>query len=152
MFSNAGLGKALWAEAVAYECHLISRLLVVANGGKTPIEVWFGKPATNYYFLHVFGCFAYFHVKETKLDPRSKKAIFLGFSTSIKGYRLWCRKSKKISLRSDFTFDESVMLKQKKEKNSQEESMKMGILHQVEFDALVVLVKTVQTIDSSRDD
>lgn len=100
----------------------------------------------------MFGCFAYFHVKETKLDPRSKKAIFLGFSTGIKGYRLWCRKSKKISLRRDFTFDESVMLKQKKEKNSQEESMKMGILHQVGFDAPVVLVKTVQTIDNSRDD
>ena len=72
MLSNAGLGKALWAEVVAYACHLISKFHVAAYGRKTLIEVWSGKPATNYDFLHVFGCPEYFHVKETKLDPNPR--------------------------------------------------------------------------------
>ena len=65
------------------------------NEGKTPLEVWFGSPTTNYDSLHIFGCLAYYHVKDSKLDPRAKKAIFLGFSSGVKEYRLWCTKTKK---------------------------------------------------------
>ena len=52
--SNAGLGKEFWAEAVVYACHLINRLPSAAIEGKTPIEMWTGKPATDYNSLHVF--------------------------------------------------------------------------------------------------
>ena len=62
-------------------------------------------------FLHVFGSTTYYYVKESKLDPRVNKAIFLGFFSRIKGYRLWCPSSKKIVSNRDVTFDESSMLK-----------------------------------------
>ncbi|KAH9680676.1 hypothetical protein KPL71_026642 [Citrus sinensis] len=77
MLSNAGLGKEFWAEAVVYACHLINRLPSTAIEGRTPMEMWTGKPATDYDSLHVFGSTAYYHVKESKLDPRAKKALFM---------------------------------------------------------------------------
>ena len=111
MLSNAGLGKQFWAEAVMYASHLINRLPSAALNGKTPLEVWFGKPVNDYDTLHVFGSTAYYHVKESKLDPRAKKALFMGVTSGVKGYRLWCLSLKKIISSRDVTFDESAMLK-----------------------------------------
>ena len=110
MLSNAELGRQFWAEALAYANHLVNRLPSTAIGGKTPLEKWSGKPATDYDSLHVFGSTAYYHVKESKLDPRAKKALFMGITTGIKGYRLWCPETKKIVFSRDVTFDESTML------------------------------------------
>ncbi|GJR03668.1 retrovirus-related pol polyprotein from transposon TNT 1-94 [Tanacetum coccineum] len=111
MLSNAGLGKEFWAEAVTYACHLVNRLPSTAIDGKTPFEKWYGKPATDYDSLHVFGSAAYYHVKESKLDPRAKKALFMGITSGIKGYRLWCPETKKTIFSRDVTFNESAMLK-----------------------------------------
>ncbi|GJT27804.1 transposable element [Tanacetum coccineum] len=111
MLSNAGLGKEFWAEAVTYACHLVNRLPSTAINRKTPFEKWYGKPATNYDSLHVFSSAPYYHVKESKLDPRAKKALFMGITSGIKGYRLWCPETKKTIFRRDVTFNESAMLK-----------------------------------------
>ena len=111
MLSNAGLGKQLWAEAVMYASHLINRLPSTTLNGKTPLEVWSGKPVNDYDTLCVFGSTTYYHVKESKLDPRAKKALFMGVTLGVKGYRLWCLSSKKIISSRDVTFDESAMLK-----------------------------------------
>ena len=111
MLSSAGLGKQFWAEAVIYASHLINRLPSAALNGKTPLEVWSGKPIKDYDTLHVFGFTADYHVKESKLDPRAKTALFMGVTLSVKGYRLWCLSSKKIIYSRDVTFDESSMLK-----------------------------------------
>ena len=111
MLSNAGLGKQFWAEAVMYASHLINCLPSAALNGKTPLEVWSGKPINDYDTLHVFGSTAYYHVKESKLDPRAKKALFMAVTSGVKRYRLWCLSSKKIISSRDVTFDESAMLK-----------------------------------------
>ena len=110
MLSNAGLGKQFWAEAVMYASHLINRLPLAALNGKTSLEVWSGKPINDYDTLHVFGSTAYYHVKESKLDPRAKKALFMGVTSGVKGYRLWCLSSKKYISSRDVTFDEFSML------------------------------------------
>ena len=74
---------------MTYACHLINRLPSIAIDDRIPLEVWFGQPVFFYYdSLHVFCSTAYYHVKESKLDPRAKKEIFLGFSLGIKGYSL----------------------------------------------------------------
>ena len=111
MLSNAGLGKQFWAEAVMYASHLINRLPSAALNSKTPLEVWSGKPINDYDTLHVFGSTAYYHVKESKLDPRAKKTLFMGVTSGVKGYRLWDLSLKKIISSRDVTFDESAMLK-----------------------------------------
>ena len=102
MLSNAGLGKQFWAEAVMYASHLINRL---------PSAALNGKPINDYDTLHVFGSTAYYYVKESKLDPRAKNALFMGVTSGVKGYRLWCLSLKKIISSMDVTFDESTMLK-----------------------------------------
>ena len=132
MLSNAGLDKKFWAEAVTYAGHLINRLPTVANDGKTPMEVWSGKPATDYHYLHIFGCPAYYHVRESKLDPRAKKAIFMGFSDGVKGFRLWCPDTRKTIVSRDVTFDESVMLNQSEQNISQKQKVVVESLEQVE--------------------
>ena len=53
MLSNAELGREFWAEAVTYAQHLVNRLPSSAIDDKTPLEVWSGKPATDYDSLHV---------------------------------------------------------------------------------------------------
>ena len=111
MLSNAGFGKQFWAEAIMYASHLINRLPSAALNAKTPLEVWTRKPINDYDTLHVFGSTAYYHVKESKLDPRAKKALFMGVTSGVKGYRLWCLSLKKIISSRDVTFDESAMLK-----------------------------------------
>ena len=111
MLSQAKLGKEFGAEAVSYACQIINRLPTAANEGKTPLQVWSRSPATNYDSFHIFGCDAYYHVQESKLDPRAKKAIFMGFSSGVKGYRLWCPETKKIIHSRDVRFNESELVK-----------------------------------------
>ena len=37
----------------------------------------------------MFGCEAYAHKSEGKLDPRAIKCVFVGYQDGTKGYRLW---------------------------------------------------------------
>ncbi|KAK4428874.1 hypothetical protein Salat_1187300 [Sesamum alatum] len=97
----------------------------------------------DYDSLHVFGSTAYYHVKESKLDPRAKKAIFLGITSGIKGYRLWCPEMKKIIFNTDVTFDESTMLK-KVDVEQSDDAPK-----QVEFERVVIPADEATDEDSS---
>ena len=110
MLSNAGISKSFWAEALAYACHLVNRLPSSAIGGKTLLEVWSGKVAQDYDSLCVFGCPAYYHVKEDKLDPRARKSVFVGFKKGVKCYKIWYPKDKKFILSRDVTFEEASMV------------------------------------------
>ncbi|KAG9453307.1 hypothetical protein H6P81_006211 [Aristolochia fimbriata] len=80
--STCNVERKFWAEAVTYAQHLVNRLPSSAIGGKTPLE----------------------------LDPRAKKALFMGFNAGVKGYRLWCLEAKRTIISRDVTFDESAML------------------------------------------
>ena len=75
MLSNAQLLKSFWAEATSIACYLINRSPSIAIEAKTPQEVWSGSPAT-YSDLKIFGCLAYAHVDNGKLEPRSMSVYF----------------------------------------------------------------------------
>ncbi|KAG6433002.1 hypothetical protein SASPL_104605 [Salvia splendens] len=141
MLSNTGLDREFSAEAITYAQHIVNRLPCSAIDGKTPLEVWSDKPAIDYDSLRIFGSIAYYHVNESKLDPRAKKALFMGFSAGVKGYRLWCLESKKTIVSRDVTFDESSILN-KVNPNSSDTSQ------QVEFEEVVVIPTTNTTNDS----
>ena len=115
MLSNAGMEKDFWAEAVNTACYLVNRSPSTAIECKTPFEMWSGKPC-DYSNLKVFGCPAYYHVKDGKLEPRAKKCIFVGYADGVKGYRLWCQEpnSPKFIISRDVTFNEMHMLDQRK--------------------------------------
>jgi hypothetical protein len=86
MLLNASLCNEFWAEAVSMACYLVNRSPSTAIGCKTPEEVFTGTPA-DYSNLKIFGCPAYMHVSEGKLEPRAKKCIFLGYSAAKRNYR-----------------------------------------------------------------
>ncbi|KAG8473056.1 hypothetical protein CXB51_034969 [Gossypium anomalum] len=71
-------------EAASTVYFLINRSPSVAIEKKTPQEVWSGNPA-NYSDLKIFGCPAYAHVDNGKLEPRSIKCVFLGYKAGVKG-------------------------------------------------------------------
>ncbi|KAH9753489.1 Integrase catalytic domain-containing protein [Citrus sinensis] len=133
MLSNAGLDKKFWAKAVSYASHLVNRLPSAAIGGKTPMEMWSGKYAQDYDSLRVFGCPAYYHVKDGKLDPRARKVIFVGFKGGVKGFKLWDLEDKKFVCSRDVTFDEASMMKASS--SQQVENKTKEVLQRVEFDA-----------------
>ncbi|KAE8664469.1 hypothetical protein F3Y22_tig00112762pilonHSYRG00050 [Hibiscus syriacus] len=150
MLSNAGLGKAFWAEVVTYIGHLINHLPSSVIGGKTPLEVWSGKPATDYDSLHVFGFTAYYHVKEFKLDPRAKNALFMGITHGVKGFHLWCLDTNKIICSRDVTFDEFALVKKVTNEAVQTSSTPQQVEHipkQVEFQQTII--PEVDATDSS---
>ena len=78
MMFTAGVSKHFWAEAVTTACFLINKCPSSAINFKTPDELWYGRPY-NYSELKVFGCMAYAHVTQDKLEPRALKCIFLGY-------------------------------------------------------------------------
>ncbi|KAH9660217.1 hypothetical protein KPL70_024138 [Citrus sinensis] len=133
MLSNAGLDKKFWAETVSYASHLVNRLPSAAIGGKTPMEMWSGKHAQDYNSLRVFGCPAYYHVKDGKLDTRARKFIFVGFKGGVKGFKLWDLEDKKFVCSRDVTFDEASMIKASS--SQQVENKTTEVLQRVEFDA-----------------
>ena len=71
------------------------------------------KTAADYDLLRVFGCPAYYHVKEDKVDPRAKKGLFVGFKKGIKRFKIWDSMDRKFIFSKDVTFDEASMLKPK---------------------------------------
>ena len=51
----------------------------------------------------------YIHIpkdKKTKLDPSGRKGIFVGYNDTIKAYRIYYPRLKKIDISKDITFDE----------------------------------------------
>ena len=57
--------------------------------------------------LRVFGCIAFVHnlsPSESKLGPRSFRCVFLGYSSTQKGYRCYCLILKKYFVSHDVTF------------------------------------------------
>uniref|UniRef100_A0A2N9GD91 Uncharacterized protein n=1 Tax=Fagus sylvatica TaxID=28930 RepID=A0A2N9GD91_FAGSY len=118
---NAELPKIFWAEAVDVACYIINRSPRVALDGKVAEEVWTGQEV-DYSFMRIFGCPAYVHISgedRSKLDPKSKKCIFLGFKKGVKGYKLWDPVAQKVVISRDVVFDEKSMTKAFKEEKSQ---------------------------------
>lgn len=110
MLGDKGIPKTFWAEAVHTAVYLLNRCPTVAVQDKTPIEVWSGKkPSAKH--LKVFGSICYIHIpqqKRSKLDDKSEKGIFFGYSTQSKGYRIYNIKTKKLIISRDVEFDEAA--------------------------------------------
>ena len=109
MLSNAGLPRSFWAEAVNTACYLINRAPHTGIECQIPYEVWSGS-SVEYSNLKVFGCTAYYHVSEGKLEPRAKKGAFVGYGDGVKGFRIWSPSEKRVILSRSVVFDENSML------------------------------------------
>nr|GEW39163.1 retrovirus-related Pol polyprotein from transposon TNT 1-94 [Tanacetum cinerariifolium] len=109
---QSGLPKTFSTEATCMTAYLINRSPSTAIEKKTPTEMWLGHPS-DYGMLRTFGCVAYSHVQQGKIEPRAVKCVLLGYPEGVKGYRLYRldNESPKIVTRRNVVFNESVMYK-----------------------------------------
>nr|GEW08436.1 hypothetical protein [Tanacetum cinerariifolium] len=126
---NCKLGKIILAEAVNTACYVINRSPSTAVELKTPMEMWTGKPV-NYSDLHIFGSPVYvmYNTQETtKLDPKSKRCLFLGYADGIKGYRLWDATAHKVVVSRDVVFMEDKIQENEEGDNTTRETTSIQI-------------------------
>jgi transposase InsO family protein len=98
MIFHANMPINFWAEAVNTAVYLHNRSPTTSLNMKTPYELWFGKKpdVSN---LKVFGSVCFIHIPSNlrrKLDPRSRKAVFIGYPLDTKGYKLYDIESKNL--------------------------------------------------------
>lgn len=109
---ESNVSKELWGEAIRTSAYLMNRSPSQAVP-KTPSEMWTGrKPDLS--CLQIFGSDAHSKVlgKTKKLDPRSKKLTFVGYS--LNGYRLWNSESRKLINARDVIFEERKVIPEEK--------------------------------------
>ena len=95
-----------WGEVILYAVYIKSKSPSTALQRKTPYEMWHGHLPSVKHF-RVFGCTCYAlilaHLRN-KLKARSRKCIFLGYSTTSKAYCLYDEENKKFVLSRDVIF------------------------------------------------
>ncbi|CAN1770862.1 Retrovirus-related Pol polyprotein from transposon TNT 1-94 [Linum perenne] len=107
--------KYLWGEAVLTATYLINRLPSRVLKYRTPRQVLLEHfPHLSRYTSNlapkVFGCTAFIHIapqNRSKLDPRSLKGVFIGYSATQKGYKCYVPSTKRVYNTRDVTFFES---------------------------------------------
>lgn len=110
MLSNSNLPRVFWGEAVNTTAYIISRSPSSALKFKTPQEVWTGKPP-NLKHLRIFGCAAYAHTRQEKLQPHAKRCVFIGYPQGVKAYKLWSLEQgeRRCIISRDVVFNENLM-------------------------------------------
>ena len=104
--------KSYWGEAVLTSAHLINKLPSSVLGFQNPTEIlsqfYPTLSTTNNLIPKVFGCVSFVHIhNHGKLDPRAIKCVFLGYSSTQKGYKCYHPSSKKNYVSADVTFNEN---------------------------------------------
>lgn len=114
----------MWGEAVYTAAYLVNRSPTTTKD-KTPAELWYGhKP--NLSKLQIFGSVVYTRIlgSQRKLDPRSKRGIFVGYSEN--GYRIMDPSTQETYVSKDVVFLDV--------KNSEEKSRTFISVENIEKD------------------
>ena len=104
-FSKNNIPKNYCGEIVLTATHLINRLLTRLLDYNSPREV-FSKffldlRTINHLVPKVFRCVSFIHIhqnNQVKLDPRAFKCVFIGYSSTQKGYKCYHPPTKRICL------------------------------------------------------
>ena len=97
-----------WVDAFSTTTYIINRLPTLVLGGLSLFEVLSGKPP-NYANFHPFGCRVYQCLRDYaphKFSPRSLPCIFLGYSSSHKGFRCFDTTTSRTYITRHARFDE----------------------------------------------
>jgi histone deacetylase 1/2 len=109
LLAHASVPLYYWSDAFTTACFLINRLPSRTTAMKTPLERLL-RETPDYTFFKVFGCACWPHLRPYnthKLDFRSKKCVFLGYSSLHKGYKCLHVPSKRVYISRDVIFDEN---------------------------------------------
>ena len=103
--------KHFWADAVSIACFLINRMpSSVLNWAPPYHQLFPNNPLfpIEPKFLGAHVLFEDVRPQVFKLDPKSLKCIFLGYSRVQKGYRCYCPPFRQYFVSIDVTFFEST--------------------------------------------
>jgi hypothetical protein len=109
LLAHASMPIKFWDEAFVTAAYLINWLLTRVIDNLCPLERLFKAPP-NYNMLRIFGCACWPHLRpynKHKLSFRSKGCVFLGYSSSHKGYKRLDMDSGRVYISRDVVFDES---------------------------------------------
>ncbi|RVX04556.1 Retrovirus-related Pol polyprotein from transposon TNT 1-94 [Vitis vinifera] len=113
MFSM-NVPKLFWGQAVLTAAYLINRMPSRVLKFQTPCQTLLKSfPTTRFISTippKIFGCSVFVHINQqhrSKLDPRSLKCIFLGYSSNQKGYKCYSPVTRKFYNLMDVTFFET---------------------------------------------
>ena len=96
MIFHAKMPLNFWAESVNTAVYLHNRSPTSSLTDGTPYEHWFGQKP-NVSNLKIFGSICFVHTPDNlrqKIDPKSRKAIIVGYPTNTKGYKVYDLESK----------------------------------------------------------
>ncbi|GJT79075.1 retrovirus-related pol polyprotein from transposon TNT 1-94 [Tanacetum coccineum] len=102
------LPEFLWAEAVATACFTQNRSIINTRHNKTPYELLRGRKPNVEYF-HVFGSLCYPTNDRDdlgKMKPKADIGVFIGYSETSRGFRIYNRRTKRIMETIHVKFDE----------------------------------------------
>ena len=108
MMKEKHLPNKYWGDVVTCLVYILNRIPTKSVKYRVPQQAWSGK-CRSISHLRIFGCVAYTHVPEEmrrKLDDRSHKCIFVGYSEQYKPYRLYNPITKKYQISIDVVFKE----------------------------------------------
>ncbi|GJR11802.1 retrovirus-related pol polyprotein from transposon TNT 1-94 [Tanacetum coccineum] len=108
MLKFSRLPEFLWAKAVATACFTQNRSIIHTRHNKTPYELLRGRKPNVEYF-HVFGSLCYPTNDRDdlgKMKPKADIGVFIGYSETSRGFRIYNRRTKKIMETINVKFDE----------------------------------------------
>lgn len=109
---HSQLPMSFWAEAVVYIVYTLNRTCSRVHGDKTPFELYTCiKPSLSH--MRPFGCPVFVYIPaqlRKKLDAKSRRGIFVGYSEESKAYRIWDSAKKHVVTTRDLIFDETAFL------------------------------------------
>ncbi|KRZ07267.1 Retrovirus-related Pol polyprotein from transposon TNT 1-94 [Trichinella pseudospiralis] len=97
MLLESKLSFNFWAEAISTACYIRNCCPSRSLNGEIPLTLWNGRKFTLNYF-RIFREWAHVLDKSPgkgNFSTRSKECIFIGYSTELKAYRLWCPAERK---------------------------------------------------------
>jgi hypothetical protein len=100
MIHDQDLPMHLWAEAAKTTVYMHNKIPHKVLENKTREEMFSGeKPEVSHF--RIFGFLVFFHIpkeKRKKLDPSRAKGIFVGYSDTLKVYRIYILGQRKVKI------------------------------------------------------
>ena len=109
MLFNAHVPAQYWVDAFTSATYIINRVPSPLLDNKSPFELLFGQEP-NYSNFRVYGCQVFPYLRDYakhKLEPRSLPCIFIGYSSSHKGFRCLDPSTNRIFISRHGRFNES---------------------------------------------
>ena len=103
--------KHFWADTISTACFLINQMPSSVLNWDTPYHILFPNKPLFPIEPQIFGCTCFVRdvrPQVSKLDHKSLKCIFLGYSQVHKGYRCYCASLRRCLVSADVMFFENV--------------------------------------------